>query len=50
VALALLFLGVRFLQGVPLLGNTYTLVARFESAAASPKARRSRCEASRWER
>jgi phospholipid/cholesterol/gamma-HCH transport system substrate-binding protein len=31
-ALALLFLGIRFLQGVLLLGNTYTLVARFESA------------------
>lgn len=32
VAIALLFLGVRFLQGVPLLGNTYPLIARFESA------------------
>lgn len=30
VALALLFLGVRFLQGVPLLGNTCTLVAQFD--------------------
>ncbi|MCS3698312.1 hypothetical protein [Salinibacter ruber] len=32
VAIALLFLGVRFLQGVPLFGNTYTVVAQFESA------------------
>jgi len=32
VSVALLFLGVRFLQGVPLLGNTYALVAQFESA------------------
>lgn len=32
VALALLVLGVRFLQGVSLLGNTYPLVAQFERA------------------
>ena len=32
VAIALLFLGVRFLQGTPLLGNTYPLIAQFESA------------------
>ncbi|MEF8817010.1 MAG: MlaD family protein, partial [Salinibacter sp.] len=31
-ALALLVLGVRFLQGTSLLGNTYTLTARFEQA------------------
>ncbi len=31
-AIALLFLGVRFLQGVPLLGNTYALIAQFEDA------------------
>jgi len=32
VAIALLVLGVRFLQGVPLLGSTYPLVAQFENA------------------
>jgi phospholipid/cholesterol/gamma-HCH transport system substrate-binding protein len=32
VAIALLVLGVRFLQGVPLLGDTYPLVAQFENA------------------
>lgn len=32
-AIGLLVLGVRFLEGVPLLGNTYPLVAEFESAA-----------------
>lgn len=32
VALVLLFVGVRFLQGVPLFGNTYTLIAQFENA------------------
>jgi len=32
VAIVLLVLGVRFLQGVPLLGDTYPLVAQFESA------------------
>jgi len=32
VAIALLVLGVRFLQGVPLLGDTYPLVAQFEKA------------------
>ena len=31
-AIALLFLGVRFLQGTPLLGSTYALIAQFESA------------------
>ena len=31
-AVALLVLGVRFLEGVPLLGNTYPLVAQFKSA------------------
>ncbi|GEM_PF-2798857 len=32
VSIALLFLGVRFLQGTPLLGRTYALIAQFESA------------------
>lgn len=32
VSIALLFLGVRFLQGTPLLGSTYALIAQFESA------------------
>lgn len=32
VAIGLLVLGVRFLEGVPLLGNSYPLVARFEKA------------------
>jgi phospholipid/cholesterol/gamma-HCH transport system substrate-binding protein len=32
VAIALLVVGVRFLQGVPLLGSTYPLVAQFENA------------------
>jgi phospholipid/cholesterol/gamma-HCH transport system substrate-binding protein len=31
-AVVLLFLGVRFLQGVPLLGNTYPLIVQFDSA------------------
>jgi phospholipid/cholesterol/gamma-HCH transport system substrate-binding protein len=31
-SIALLFLGVRFLQGTPLLGSTYALIAQFESA------------------